>query len=122
MDSIVQHHAKSRLKSASFKKLHKEIVKKNYGFHYNDNFRPMLIRTIGIRSVEKIEIKLNKTAKIDVLSAQLETLKVPRNDASHTYIGVATTYEAPSLTIGRVAVIYPILKEIDAEVRSLSTQ
>lgn len=120
MDNIVAVYAKKKLKLDSFKKLHVKIVDNNYGFKYKENFRPMIIQTIGIMQAEKLESQLNKSGKIDILSGQLGALNKLRNDAAHTFIkGTTKSYDAPSSIISRFQIIYPILVEIDKEFRKL---
>lgn len=120
MDNIVKIYGKRKLKTEPFKKLHLNIIDKNYGFKYEYNFRPMLIQTIGIIQVEKLETDLNKLAKIDILSSELTRLNKLRNKAAHTYTkGTTASFAAPSVTLGIFHIIYPILLEIDQKLKTL---
>lgn len=119
MDHIVESYFNRKIRTSQFKKVCKTFVKKNYGFQYEDNFKKMLLPTIGVKQVEKLEVKLNKRGLIDILIAELEALKIHRNDASHTYIRATTRYPSPSSVKGQVETIYPILKQIHSEIRSL---
>lgn len=121
MDYIAEDYAKKqlRLKTQPFQDMFKATVFGNFGFQYKDNFRKMLIATIGLRNMEIVETRVNRTGKIDLLKTQLNNLLLDRNDASHTYIDATKTYPAPSLIKGQILVIYPILKEICKEIQNL---
>jgi hypothetical protein len=120
MDDIVLRYCNKKLKLTASKDDIKGIVKNNAGFQYNSNFRPLLMRAIGIINLEKIEAKLEKRGKITRLSSLLGNLKSSRNDAAHTFLkGVTRTYNAPSKIKQDFLSIYAILKEIDNKVRKL---
>jgi len=119
MDYIVKSYFDRKIKTSQFTKICNTLVKKNYGFQYEDNFKKMLLPIIGVRQVEKLEVKLNKRGLIDVLVAELDSLKIHRNDASHTYIRATTSYPSPSTVKGHIETIYPILKQIHSEIRNL---
>lgn len=120
MDNIAEHFAKKHLKTQPFKDSLNSIKEKNYGFDYKQNFRKMLTQTIGLHNMEKIELKVNaKASGINVLNSTLDTLKNIRNDAAHTFIGATTTYQAPSVTKSQLEKIYPILKDISKEIRTV---
>lgn len=119
MDNIAEHFAKKKLKTQPFKDSFKALKDHNYGFEYKKNFRKMLIQTIGLHNMEKIEVKLNYTGSITILDSTLDTLKTLRNDAAHTFIGATTTYQAPSVTKSQLETIYPILKEFGKEIKKI---
>jgi len=119
MDYVVKSYAKRKLRTIPYQQIHNSLVEKNYGFQYKEHFRKMLIPTVGIKQMEKIEVKIERTGLITVLIAELETLKVHRNDASHTYIDATKSYPAPSLTKAQIVRIYPILRQINTEIRNI---
>ncbi len=119
MDYIVKSYFDKKIKTVQFSKICNSLVKKNYGFQYEDNFKKMLIPIIGVKQVEKLEVKLNKRGLIDILIAELEALKIHRNDASHTYIRATTSYPSPSSVKGQIEKIHPILKQIHSEIKAL---
>ncbi len=119
MDYIVKSYFDRKIRTPKFTKICNSIVKRNYGFHYEDNFKKMLLPIIGVKQVEKLEVKLNKRGLIAILFAELEALKIHRNDASHTYIRATTSYPSPSTVKGQIERIYPIFKQINAEIRRL---
>jgi len=119
VDDIILRHSKRHLKEPNNKKYYEsQIVKRNYGFQYEDNIRQMLIRLIGLIEVEKLEKELEKTQQITALKGYLSNIKGSRNQAAHTYLkGVTRTFNAPSRTIGDFNNIKPILEKIDQELR-----
>lgn len=119
MDKIVEHFANKHIKTAPFKNSFNSLKEKNYGFDYKQNFRKMISQTIGLHNAEKLEVKINKTGGISILDSTLDTLKILRNDAAHTYIETTTTYQAPSVTKAQLELIYPILKEFGKEIKTI---
>lgn len=120
LDDIIIRHANRNLKEQINKTYcKKQIVKPNYGFEYERNLRPMLIKLIGLINIEKMEKSLEKTAQITLLTTYLQNLKTTRNDAAHTHLkGVTRRYNAPSQTLGDYRNICAILETLDASLRS----
>jgi len=121
MDDIVEKYCNRKLRKKSNKEyVRKYIIKPNNGFHYKENFRPMLIKILGIVAVEQFEKKLNNGGKLFLLKATLGNLKKQRNDAAHTFIkGTTTTFYTPSVIKREFNILYSILKEIENEIRSM---
>lgn len=117
MDSVIKDHSTGKIIEAdNINYLDKQIIKRTFGFHYEDNFRLMLMKLVGLITLEQIEIKLTVTGDLPVLSSQLEILKKKRNDAAHTAItGVTLNYDAPSIVKGYLNTIHPILSKIENE-------
>ncbi len=117
IDDIVLSYAKKKLKETDNQKLVKDRVKKNYGFDYSNNLKPLFFTLIGIINYEKIENKLEKHSKITILKTTLDNLKISRNNAAHTYSkGTTTTFSAPSLTLNEYNKICPIILELAKEI------
>jgi len=117
-DAIVKTSIIDKLKSEAYKNILKATIKKNYGFQYSNNFRPMLTKAIGLYKSEKIERKIDSSGKVQVLSTTLGNLKQVRDDNAHTFIrGTTTTVQSPSITISQFQRIYPIIKEFEREVK-----
>lgn len=113
MDEVFFEIARKRLIEADNVKLYKEAVKRNYGFEYDDHFRVVLGRGIGLITVEKVE-KLADQAKLTKLKAELKNLIKARNSLAHTYIkGTAVSIDAPSATRARFVTVYEGLKEVE---------
>ena len=90
-----------------------QIIKKTHGFVYEDHFRHMLIRTIGIINVERVEKKVDGK-KLTKLLATLDTLKAARNPEAHTHIkGTTRHINAPSVTLGQFTAVYDGLIEFE---------
>ena len=119
MDEIAQHFANRKIRSIIYRDIFNGFKNKTYGFDYKSNFRKMLYQTIGLHNMESIELKLERTGQITLLTNELQTLKTLRDHAAHTYIGATTTYQAPSVTKAQLLRIYPILKEISKEIRGV---
>lgn len=119
MDNIAKNFANRHLRTSVYQNSFQAIIDNNYGFDYKRNFRKMLNQTIGLHNMEKLEFPLIITGEIAILDATLDTLKQLRNDAAHNFIGVTTTYQAPSVTKSQLEIIYPILKKIGAGIRTI---
>jgi hypothetical protein len=121
MDDIIMQCSNSKLKDNKNKKyLEDKIIKSNNGFRYNENFREMLIKTIGIIQLEKLEIKLEKQGIVTNLKSALDNIKDKRNQAAHTFLkGVTRTYDASSVTRENFLEIYELLKLFERELKQL---
>jgi hypothetical protein len=119
MDNIAQNFADRHLKTHPFQQSFAALKRANYGFEYKKNFRKMLSQTIGLHNMEKIEGSVNTSGAIEILDATLDALKLLRDDAAHNFIGSTTRYQAPSVTKSQLIIVYPILKEIGRQVRTL---
>jgi len=75
---------------------------------------------VGLQASEKLETKLKQVGVFEVLVSELEAVKELRNNAAHTWTkGATMSYPAPSSIRGRFETVFPILKVIYTEVRSL---
>jgi hypothetical protein len=123
MDDIIRRYANSKLKDTNNKKyVEKKIIRPNHVFLYNEDkgFREMLVKTIGIIQLEKLEIKLEKQKIITRLTSALERIIKQRNQAAHTFLkGVTRTYDAPSVTRENFLEIYELLKLFEREIKQL---
>ena len=121
LDDIVLMYANRKLKESFNKKyIRKDVVKRNNGFQYKYNIRPMLIAVLGIITLEKIENKFEKTSKITVLKNSLSNLRESRNKAAHTHLkGIMSNYDAPSVIIREFNIIKEILRDLDNELRAM---
>jgi hypothetical protein len=120
MDDIIRNIANIRLKKIeNQKELENNIIRRTHGFEYKNHFREMLIKTIGIINVEKLEIKVDQ-AKRQILEATLDALKELRNKEAHTHLkGITKTIDAPSVTKSRLIGVYNGLRDIDTKLRKL---
>jgi len=118
-DEIVLGYANRCLRNNANKTfVKKQIIKPNYGFEYNKNVRPMLMKILGLVNLEKIEKKLETNGKITQLTSLLENLKDARNKAAHTFTkGTTITYDAPSVSKANFISLYSLIIELDNEIR-----
>lgn len=121
MDDLIVRAGK-KIKDSRNAKLLESDVKKNSGFHYDYNFRPLLIKVIGLVRVEQLEAKLD-TAKQTKMKAALELLKAARNSVAHTYVknpSGGAIIAAPSVSIAYFSDIYEGLMDIERGMKKLN--
>ena len=120
MDDVIIRYCNRCLRESANNNFVKKKVSNTYGFEYKRHFRPLLLYAVGMKQLEKFERQLDKNGNLSILKSQLGTLKIKRNDAAHTFLkGVTKTYDAPSITLNTFRTLYPILKEIETEIRKL---
>ncbi|MEN9549632.1 MAG: hypothetical protein RIR12_2223 [Bacteroidota bacterium] len=121
IDDITLTYARARITdSKNIDLLEKEIVGKSYGCDYKGNFRPMLIKIIGLTNVERFENRLTTLGIFQILVSQLGSLASLRNPVAHTSIaGVTTTFHAPSTMTNYLNTLHPILTTVEAELNAL---
>jgi hypothetical protein len=113
MDDIIRGCANKHLKEPKNIKFVEGLIGDTYSFKYHDNFRNMLIQTMGIINVEKLEQVFDEKKFIKMTSS-LGELKQRRDDQAHTYIkGTTSTIDAPSWTERRFQYVYEGLKDIE---------
>ncbi|TLS66285.1 hypothetical protein FEF65_10750 [Mariprofundus erugo] len=120
-DMIVRRLVKPKLKTPDYKNmLETRIIGNNFGFDYKKNFRPMLTSAVGIKNMETIEIYLKSSGQFEIFVSELESIKQHRDNAAHTWIdGPTKTYPSPSVILSKFNTLFPIVKQIYAEVRRL---
>lgn len=117
-DSIVKASIGNKLKTNTYKDILNQSIKRNYGFQYSNNFRPLLIKAIGLPKSEKIEQKIDLSGNVQILSTTLGNLKQVRDSNAHTFIrGTTTSIQSPSITISQFHQIFPIIKQFETEVK-----
>jgi len=121
MDSIVLDCANAKLTEQSNKDhMEKSVVGMTYGFHYDQHFRPMLMKIVGLIKLEQIESGLIASGEMSILESQLGSLHQTRKRAAHTNINGATvTYEAPSKIKQYLAALHPILQKFDTALQAI---
>lgn len=113
MDSIINVTLLKKLREERNKDyLRKQVIKRQKGFDYEDNFRRTLIGAIGLIRLEKLERKINQP-KFTKMTAALDALKTRRDDEAHTYLKITRTLDAPSVTRSRFQDVYDGLKSIE---------
>jgi len=121
IDDITLTYARTRISdSKNIELLEKEIVGKTFGCDYKSNFRPMLIKIIGLTNVEKFENSLTTLGVFQILVSQLGSLTSLRNPAAHTSIvGVMPTFHAPSTMTNYLNSLHPILTTLETELNAI---
>ncbi len=121
MDCIIEDCSTTKLTSASNIKFVKDtIIGSTYGFHYDQHFKPMLMKMIGLIKLEQIESELSTSGDLDRLKSTLGTLYHARNRAAHTNIdGTTLTYEAPSKIKFYLTTLFPILQQYEAQLQAI---
>ncbi len=119
MDDLTKRAAKS-LKEAANTKERDQIIKTNYGFDYDRNFRGMLIKMIGLVGVEALEKRLDMVIH-QKMKVALTNLKIVRNQVSHTYVKNISlgTISAPSLTHSYFLDVYNGLLDMEKNMKVL---
>lgn len=121
MDDVIKRCAKRHLKvEKNVKYCDGEIIRKTYGFEYDKHFRAMMIRLVGLVSVERIEALADPVKHIAFVNS-LTAMKSARDPEAHTYIkGTARSIDAPSVTLAHFSNIYEGLTDIDRVIKSRS--
>lgn len=117
MDDIITRHCARKVKQPSnIRFVESNIVKRTYGFDYDNHFRMMLIRLIGIINVERLEAEIDETVQV-LLKAELTSLKSLRDTLAHTYAKNLPPIDAPSRVRARFEPLYNGLQAYDAALR-----
>lgn len=113
MDDIVHRCAMRKLKvPANVNYVKQSVIKRTYGFVYDEHFRRMLLQVVGLCAVEKIEATVDP-GKFQTLQATLKTLKVSRDSEAHTHTsGITKVLDAPSVTIAHFQRVYDGLSDV----------
>ena len=119
MDDIILCCLRRCLKNQDYIKHVKSEVKKNSAFDYENNFRNLLIKVVGLMNFEKLERKINPLSLV-TLKATLDKLKPLRNSHAHTYLkGCTQVLNAPSVTKGDFIVVFNALKDYERTLKKL---
>ena len=117
-DKIILSCARRCFNSGGFRQSCEDKVKANYGFRYAKHFKPLMRHMIGLKGVERVEGKCNDLV-LEQLKNELDDLADLRNDLAHTQIkGRILTFDAPSLIISRVNVVYRGLQELENSLKT----
>jgi hypothetical protein len=122
-DEIVMNYVQTKLqRDNTITEFKKDIVGKIYGFHYsNQYFRKMLIHTIGIVGLEKLEAQLEEDeGSLSRIKSILGTINTQRNEAAHKHLTETTPrYSAPSVTCNNFLIIYNLLQKLETVLYTL---
>ena len=116
IDDMVRECANKYLNDPKNSEFVKYWIDRTYGFHYENNFRGLLVRLMGIINVERLEQKLNPV-RFDLLKSSLGTLKQLRDKQAHTHITDTTkSIDAPAVPRQHFKYVYEGLKEIESHI------
>lgn len=88
-----------------------DIIKHNYGFGYEKNFKSVLCRLIGAVEFNKVEKSVDPIILSNLIGA-LETLKAMRDVHAHTYIlNTSAQFYSPSWVLSAFKNLYNGLVE-----------
>lgn len=122
MDECITSAYAGRLKHKANRKFIEAKVRRNFGFDYDRNFKPMIVALVGILGFEKISNGINADV-FKRLKDDLDELKKARNSLAHTYTTDATERcDAPSVTIGRLANVKAGLDAYGAALKEYCTE
>ena len=112
-DLIARRAVKGKLKVEKFTKLRDNAIKKTHGFHYDNHFLAMLTNVGGLEMCEHLHMHLDATGSHAVLTGELNAISEQRGRAAHTNLAnTRATFDAPSVTLGRLTRMYPVLREM----------
>ena len=112
-DAIAMRSVKSKLKTVKFQNLSKEAIKGNSGFTYDNNFIPMLSKVVGLPACEKLHEECESDGSISILKSELNAVLEQRRKAAHVNLANTTiSFDAPSVSLGRLLKVYPILRKM----------
>jgi hypothetical protein len=98
---------------AELRKSYREAIKKNYGFDYYSNFIRMMNVLVGVKLLDDLSRNLDGSGRLAILTGQLTLLKDQRNSAAHVHSNaLLMIFDAPSVTLGRLHTMFPIMREI----------
>lgn len=121
MDDVVLRCGKKLKDKKNNSYVKDDIVKNTWGFDYTKHFRQMLIRVVGLVSVERIEAEVDG-AKFAKMIAALKMLKTARHNVAHTYVkhvAVTAPIPAPNVVASYFNDIYVGLKDIEGVIKKL---
>jgi hypothetical protein len=112
-DMIAYRAVKRSITTNRFQDLVDNAIKRNYGFSYEENFVGMMARLIGLPKCERLERHLDTSGSFNILKAELGAMLGQRREAAHVDLAhTKLAFDAPSVSLGRLTRIYPILREI----------
>jgi len=121
MDSVIRSCANRNLKDGRNRHvIEEDIIKRTYGFAYDQHFRKMLVQVVGLAGVEKLEKRVDPV-KLHMMKGALGSLKTSRDTEAHSHLkGVTRRLDAPSVTRARFFDVYDGLREVESTLRKLT--
>lgn len=120
VDTILYEYVDNKILDSDCKKGIKTIIKKNHGFHYDNNLFPLFCSVLGINNFENV-IDALPSVNFQNLKAITDAYTIERNKAAHTDtpLGTTRTYKAPSQVLTDFNLIKPAIQIIETEIQQL---
>lgn len=115
-DQILKDYSLTKVSVVNQRYVDTAIIRKNYGFEYDSNTRPMFCRVLGIKNLEDMESILDDgRGVVTILKSLLSNYTTKRNDAAHksTPLGTTLSYFAPSTVLGDFRSVKPIFLDLE---------
>lgn len=113
-DTIATVGVKASLRTNDYKDYFKnEIIKSNNGFSYHNHFKKMMVKSVGVIRMEKIELKMQQVGSLNPLKGKLSSLEVVRNSLAHTHSTQHANVQTPSVTLSDLQQILPHIIKLD---------
>ena len=120
VDTILYEYVDNKILDSDCIKGIKNIIKKNHGFHYDNNLFPLFCSVLGINNFENV-IDALPSVNFQNLKAITDAYTIERNKAAHTDtpLGTTRTYKAPSQVLTDFNLIKPAIQIIETEIQQL---
>lgn len=119
MDELAHcYPRRKRLRSISNKQYVNDVIDRNYGFSYKDNFRKIIKKVCGVVILEKVENRMNATRK-QALESALSLLYPERNEHAHQTISRSPQFTAPSVCISLFKDIFDGLEDFEKHIKKM---
>lgn len=120
IDDILEEYIDRHVYDATCRSKIKKIIKKNYGFDYENNLFPLFSSVLGINNLDNI---LDNISTVDFynLKSLTETYTTERNKAAHTDTPIGTTrrYPAPSSVLHDYNLLEKSIRAIENEIKKI---
>jgi RiboL-PSP-HEPN len=101
MDDICYRFINRNVKESKLRDELRSKIDKYYGFHYEKNFKKMIIDCVGFKGFSEILELVDKVTD-QQFKSELGSLTTLRNAIAHTYVkGVTQNYDSPAKILSR---------------------
>jgi hypothetical protein len=119
MDDLVRLYSRrKRIKIKAYLDYVEEIIGRNYGFGYENNFKKMMRAALGATLLSNVESGMDVVKK-QALESALSVLYPERNQHAHRSIRTAISFTAPSVCQAHFNDVYTGLKEFERILKSV---
>ena len=118
MDDLAMLHPSTHLNPGPELNSIKDTVDSTHGFDYDENFRKLMKKIVGVVALYHLEDKMDAIKK-GALKAALTKIYPERNDHAHKPIRNTTSFTAPSLCISLLDDIYKGFVEFEEHLKKI---